>query len=273
MIVCLRLYAACVFGRVCLQMVLAHLKYLWQEAVLWTWTKPNTPLRSLLPWDHHLGIMFRTFEDSSCVFLTFSLLFEADPEQLQSTKGINRNPLQTRAITVRHADHIQGLRQNVCCCGLIFGRTPNSWSQYKYQITMITMILWNFEYSLLLGHYFYVFTLCRIFMNNLDFFSLFWLQMSYFYFSIYVAHANCCSGTWLREESKLKHQMLAPKHVGGQLHPGPSHVGWGSLQTKPFFFFFNQNKQRLELQSIKVIGKSVVGRLLQWRRELLFSLW
>lgn len=53
--------------------------------------------------------MFRTFEDSFCVFLTFSLQFGANPGQLQSTKGANRNPLQT--VTARHGDHMQGLRQ------------------------------------------------------------------------------------------------------------------------------------------------------------------
>lgn len=96
MCVCNCMAPACVFGWVCLQMFLAHLKYPWQEAFLWIWTKPNTPLRSLLPWGHHLGTVLSTSEGSLSFFKHFF-------SYLKLIQG-NYNPLKEQTETLYKPD-------------------------------------------------------------------------------------------------------------------------------------------------------------------------
>lgn len=97
MYVCNCMAPACVFGWVCLQMFLAHLKYPWQEAFLWIWTKPNTSLRSLLPWGHHLGTVLSTSEGSFCLFLNIFFSY------LKLIQG-NYNPLKEQTETLYKPD-------------------------------------------------------------------------------------------------------------------------------------------------------------------------
>lgn len=102
MCVCNCVATACVFGWVCLQMFLAHLKYPWQEAVEWIWTKPNTPLRSLLPWDHHLCTVLRTSEGSFCLF--FKIFFSPIWSWSRAITVHQRNtlkPLTTQSLSSR----------------------------------------------------------------------------------------------------------------------------------------------------------------------------